>query len=1513
MSEKARHRLTGRQNTVLGGVSRDQTREYNVVLDVEEDTSIPYLRDEYCSHLWWDGAGEEPPVSENDRWDLAKFTVGQWKFGDALSTCYLEPSYSAQISRGVVVVDMNTALSNTEADGLPEFRTDTEIDNAILRLKIKNIFGFGRQQSVTTREYGAKVYLLNHDISGITTNADGSANELADIKQMDWYFWKAFDSISGVPWTTEGTGANDYVQAGPSQHFNNPLFVTASFGDSISNDPGSIDGVSELNIDVTPLVQHAVANEQSVCRFMIVRDQDLTAGEYFNAHVFHSVNATEPTDRPKLIVKYRGQPNFAARSSSEFAFDNAAEVNGTIRMISTDGTDVTYKAVADGAAADGDLSGTNVVFQDGSGGSDAGAKAILAAGHLKSAINSRNGHNRVLLNAGLTFNMHTGSTGYMPDNSVIGINSIEGTSKVYIAKDDGTTANAKLSVLVGNNSAGTGATAQLIINEGNGKLDSTAVSAEGNWGGSDLVLRDAGPSRATATIVVGQTGAEVNLANRTFHLIDDTGTGLTFTFNGSVSTAPGMTIGVDGLNSSKIRDNIVAGINLTSLNIGATSSAVSGAIAAEGIIAINSGASSDTVGNRTFHLLDSAGVGITFTFNAGASSGLTHGVMGATMPIGGLTASGIAGVVTRSINTMTQLDIKASQKGSIVGTTGSYNIYLEQETVGFQGNTVISNSGSTSSALSYDSSITGGIGGYGILLTQATAGNVGNTTISDSGSTAQGITYSANFSGGGTSSNEVAFHFDSSTPTSTISGHKRYVIGIQGDLASERFAAATLTIGGTGPTVGDTLHLINASGFGITYTGATFQDFITNKFIASSGSSASAVASLVKAIRGTDSSDAVGTGGHSGSISVEAGTTAGTEGGPTGGLGALILTQTILGTAGDTPISQDFNGSAGPTAFTGGIVSSGSHNLGTAGVATRIGEALALAIADRDLNITTTFANPYTINLAQVVKGQEGNRGISGARFSEYDSTSFSSNIAPSKGSAFGFHGGADPEWKGPTGGLVSFSLSDGNTGSTGSIRFYSSGIITSATGGTGASAGVGMPVLGPNAYAFSTYGASGPTGIADSIFDAISMAIVNKDISLSATDPAGVTSYVELIQSRNLGAKGNTPIGATLSSGLLSIEYGGYGATGFSGGYLNTGEPFGTTASAYIDVILNQASGGTNASVGNWGKKTLIITDNYNLYNGQGFSGPRTITFTGDGGRSADAGPTGGTGATCSAGMPILGVNSYAFVAGGTFTNDQMATNIYNAIELATINGHLSITADHDPANFVNKSAIKLTQSITGDGVGGYNMSGISGSASGVTSAHATVVGFAIPVMFGRGTNATSSLLSAKNRASNLARAIGSSGGHRGLIEVYVNEHTGTAGWTGGTGGVYLKQGVARGPSGDICLITASSGTGDGFTFGTSVFDSNCFEDGRSFRTDGRLIVTTTGANVKILQKNTDGASSDTTITTAASFTDHTNPNPPSKFTGTVPKRKGKAVYLNPGSTAADTTTYKVTPQSKL
>ena len=129
----------------------------------------------------------------------------------------------------------------------------------------------------------------------------------------------------------------------------------------------------------------------------------------------------------------------------------------------------------------------------------------------------------------------------------------------------------------------------------------------------------------------------------------------------------------------------------------------------------------------------------------------------------------------------------------------------------------------------------------------------------------------------------------------------------------------------------------------------------------------------------------------------------------------------------------------------------------------------------------------------------------------------------------------------------------------------------------------------------------------------------------------------------------------------------------------------------------------------------------------------------------------------------------------------------------------------------------------------------------------------------------------------------------------------------------MYLKQGAVRGPSGDICLITSSSGTGDGFTFGTSVFDSHCFEDSRTFRADGRLIVTTTGANVRILQKNTDGASSDSTITTAASFTDHTNPNPPSNFSGAVPKRKGKAVYINAGSTAADTTTYKVTPQSRL
>tara|TARA_Y100001938_G_scaffold151165_1_gene246755 strand:+ start:7615 stop:12147 length:4533 start_codon:yes stop_codon:yes gene_type:complete len=1510
MSQKARHRLTGRHNSVLGGVSRDQTREYNVVLDVTEDTSIAFRREAECSHLYWDGTGEEPDISQlnNKEWYLDTVSVGRKKNADTLPTCALSPGDSAQQHRGIFIFDMNDSLSKSDEEGMPEFGTGTEIDSAILSLRIERILGEGRTNYENrTRAYGARVYLLSHDASGATQNADGSDNGLADIKHMDWHYWRTFGAQNHLPWRIPGTGGLDYVQNGPAPiGGGNPLFVTTTFGKSESTLPGA-----ELNIDVTPLVQYAVANEQSVCRFIIVRNFDSTVGEYFNTHLFHSANATNPLYRPKLSVKYRGQPNFAARSSAEFAFDAAAEVNGTIRMISTDGTDITYRAVADGAAEDGDLSGTDVLFQDGSGGATAGAKAILAAGHLKSAINSRNGHNKVLTNSGLTFNMHTGSTGFMPENSIIGINSIDGTSKIYIAKDDGTTSSAKLAVLAGNNSAGTGATAQLVINDGNGKLLPTAASAEGNWGGTDLILRDAGPSRATATIVVGATGAEVNLSERTFHLVDHDGTGLTFTFNGATSAATGMTIGVDGLNSMQIRDNIVTGINLTSLSIGATAFAAEGSSAAKATIAINAGASAENIENMTFHLVDSFGVGITFTYNSGASSGITWGEMGATMPIGGLTAGGIAGVVTRSINSMTQLDITAEQSGNFEGLTGSYNIFLEQGSVGFQGNTTISNSGTTSGAVHYPSAFTGAAGGHGVFLTQVTAGHVGNTTISNNGSTSQGITYSSTFSGGGTSSNEVTFHFDSSTPTSTITSHKRYIVGVQGDLETEGFASAVLTIGGTGPTVGDTLHLIDGSGVGVTYTGATFQDFTTNTFIASSGSSATAVESLVIAIQG-----GLTIGGHNGSIYASQGNTFGVGPlgyGPTGGLGSLSLYQTARGVSGDTTISHTFIGSAIPSAFTGGITASGSHVLGTAGVATRISEAVSLAVSDRDLNMTLTFSNPYTINLTQVVKGQEGNKGISGDNFSQYDATALVSEAAPTKGSAFGFHGGSDPDWRGPTGGLVSFSLSDGNTGSTGSIIFYSSGIITSATGGTGASAGVGMPVLGPNAYAFSTYGVTGPTAIADNIFDAISLAIANEDISLSATDPAGATSHVELIQSRNLGPRGNTPIGITSPSDLLEAQYEGYGVTGFSGGYVNTSEQFGTTGSAYIDIILGQASGGTNAGAGNWGKKSLIITDHYNLFDSVGFSGPRSVTFTGDGGLTSGAGPTGGTGATCSAGMPTLSVSSYAFVAGGTFTNDQMATNIYDAIELATINGHLSITAGHDPANFVNKSVINLTQSITGDGVGGFTMNSISGSASGITSAHATIVGFAIPIMFGRGTNATSSIFSAKNRASNLASAIGGSGGHRGLIEAYVNDATGTAGWTGGTGGVYLKQGMVRGPSGDIRLITSSSGTGDGFTFGTSVFDTHRFEDSRTFKTDGRLIVTTTGANIRILQKNTDGPSSDSIITTAANFTDHTNPNPPSKFSGTAPKRKGKAIYLNPGSTAADTIAYRVTPQSKL
>ena len=81
MSQKARHRLTGRHNSVLGGVSRDQTREYNVVLDVTEDTSIAFRREAECSHLYWDGTGEEPDISQlnNKEWYLDTVSVGRKK------------------------------------------------------------------------------------------------------------------------------------------------------------------------------------------------------------------------------------------------------------------------------------------------------------------------------------------------------------------------------------------------------------------------------------------------------------------------------------------------------------------------------------------------------------------------------------------------------------------------------------------------------------------------------------------------------------------------------------------------------------------------------------------------------------------------------------------------------------------------------------------------------------------------------------------------------------------------------------------------------------------------------------------------------------------------------------------------------------------------------------------------------------------------------------------------------------------------------------------------------------------------------------------------------------------------------------------------------------------------------------------------------------------------------------------------------------------------------------------
>tara|TARA_R100001463_G_scaffold27709_9_gene64125 strand:- start:9850 stop:15315 length:5466 start_codon:yes stop_codon:yes gene_type:complete len=119
---------------------------------------------------------------------------------------------------------------------------------------------------------------------------------------------------------------------------------------------------------------------------------------------FNNGSGKTPNEKSHNVAKNLQEAIYSAQghnnnASTSFEFSAAAQVDETITLTSTDGTEITYIGKSSGTS--GDLSGSNVLF-------NVGASASASATALAAAINSTNGHNAVNAKATATWTFSAG-------------------------------------------------------------------------------------------------------------------------------------------------------------------------------------------------------------------------------------------------------------------------------------------------------------------------------------------------------------------------------------------------------------------------------------------------------------------------------------------------------------------------------------------------------------------------------------------------------------------------------------------------------------------------------------------------------------------------------------------------------------------------------------------------------------------------------------------------------------------------------------------------------------------------------------------------------------------------------------------------------------------------------------------------------------------------------------------------------------------------------------------------
>ena len=459
-----------------------------------------------------------------------------------------------------------------------------------------------------------------------------------------------------------------------------------------------------------------------------------------------------------------GNSGFLTESATGFTFNEAAVVDSTLTLIAEDTTSNTFVAKEDGTVTDGHLSVSpaGIAYNAGSGATplERGASAAL---HLRNAIYSANSFNN---NASITF---TFSTPAVVDETIT-MTSADNTTLTYIAKTNSTVTDGSVDGS-GNVQFNAGATAT----EAGDNLESAINSTNGhnavNANGSATWTFNTGTPTASLSSIILPILTNIGTTVSKTYVCKATGS------NGDIDS--GSIVFLQGNSQNEVADNFrQAFLNKNGHGNYVTTDR----------IVVNNGADK-AVGTFTFSTFPADGEtiqlisaqGTTVTYKAKDDCSACPQIDGGFTEFDNGDNSNI---VDKKLAYGDRVNAAKNLAEAINGTKGhngeilahwSYDgrVALTQTVTGTVGNTTVTSSAGFDTACSVNppATFTGGAGGGDVTITQPYGGTAGNTTITASiqFDAACSVNPPATFTGGTSSGiDETQFTVTSSSGVMTI-------------------------------------------------------------------------------------------------------------------------------------------------------------------------------------------------------------------------------------------------------------------------------------------------------------------------------------------------------------------------------------------------------------------------------------------------------------------------------------------------------------------------------------------------------------------------------------------------------------------------------------------------------------------------------------------------------------------------------------------------------------------------